>query len=212
MCFSVTGVKAYNDAPPRGQAQRSYSQSGPDTSVAGRNAAPKLVNQSGIHNHNRIQRQRSLKNSSDDSIKWSRPHQSSYQLSQDLHDKQVSFRHVFVSTDKDVCWNVRSYLCMFPFVELSCHVLWIFTLKYLLVRVFVYFLVVNVRIPLGLSVLFYRTNFPADNSLIYYFCFPNYYLLWHHSFPNNSLLCHNYFWTIPFCATVSSLLCYHTFH
>ncbi|BFZ10482.1 hypothetical protein BsWGS_13521 [Bradybaena similaris] len=89
MCFSVTGVKAYNEAPPRGQGQRSYSQSGPDTSVAGRNAAPKLVNQSGIHNHNRIQRQRSLKNSSDDSIKWSRPHQSSYQLSQDLHDKQV---------------------------------------------------------------------------------------------------------------------------
>ncbi|CAG5127437.1 unnamed protein product, partial [Candidula unifasciata] len=82
--------KAYNEAPARAQGQRSYSQGGPDTSIPTRNGtSSKLVNQGGVHSHNRIQRQRSLKNSSDDSVKWSRPHQSSYQLSQDLHDKQV---------------------------------------------------------------------------------------------------------------------------
>ncbi|XP_059161369.1 IQ motif and SEC7 domain-containing protein 1-like isoform X3 [Physella acuta] len=75
---SVTGVKGYNETPSRGQ-------SGLDSSPRG----GKLVSQNSVHNHSRIQRQRSLKNSSDDVIKRSRPHQSSYQLSQDLHDKQV---------------------------------------------------------------------------------------------------------------------------
>lgn len=37
----------------------------------------------------RVQRQRSLKNSNDEALKRSRPHQAGYQLSQDLHDKQV---------------------------------------------------------------------------------------------------------------------------
>jgi IQ motif/SEC7 domain-containing protein len=84
----VTGVKVSSDTPGRGSVSRNNSQTGADTCPSPRAGNPKLVSQNSI-THNRIQRQRSLKNNNDDAIKKSRPHPSSYQLSQDLHDKQV---------------------------------------------------------------------------------------------------------------------------
>ncbi|XP_055883213.1 IQ motif and SEC7 domain-containing protein 1-like isoform X4 [Biomphalaria glabrata] len=82
---SVTGVKGFSDGQAWSHGQRTGTQGGVDSTTPPRGG--KLVSQNSIHN--RIQRQRSLKNSNDDVIKRSRPNQSSYQLSQDLHDKQV---------------------------------------------------------------------------------------------------------------------------
>ncbi|KAH9495295.1 IQ motif and S7 domain-containing protein 1 [Bulinus truncatus] len=82
----VTGVKGFSDSQAWNHGQRAAGSQGADSATTHPRGG-KLVSQNSIHN--RIQRQRSLKNNNDDVIKRSRPNQSSYQLSQDLHDKQV---------------------------------------------------------------------------------------------------------------------------
>ncbi|GFR92911.1 hypothetical protein ElyMa_000879200 [Elysia marginata] len=109
---SVTGVKAYREAPhPSGKNRagstassgssgsgsqtRNRSQgAGSDASLSpsprgGGGQGKTLVRESSTSS-SRVQRQRSLKNTNDEALKRSRPHQAGYQLSQDLHDKQAT--------------------------------------------------------------------------------------------------------------------------
>ncbi|KAK3776767.1 hypothetical protein RRG08_058517 [Elysia crispata] len=115
--YSVTGVKAYREGPSpqsknrtgsssSGHSQsRSRSQAGSEASLspsprggggAGPGGAGKTLVRESSTGSSRVQRQRSLKNSNDEALKRSRPHQAGYQLSQDLHDKQLASRRTLV--------------------------------------------------------------------------------------------------------------------
>ena len=81
---------------PAATARRSSHQSGGSGSGSGESPrSSKLIAQQSIvgGGSSRVTRQRSFKNASEDVIKRARAQQAaSYQLSQDLHDKQVSGR------------------------------------------------------------------------------------------------------------------------
>ena len=86
---SVTGVKAHHDPPTlRGGGAPRPPRSSSQGAGSPHRQPPKLVSQTSVSG-GRLPRQRSLKHNNEDAVKRSRPHQSSYQLSQDLHDKQV---------------------------------------------------------------------------------------------------------------------------
>ena len=107
---SVTSVKTrdelYGGGPAAAATRRSSQQSGGSGSGSGSGPgsgsgsacgesprSSKLVSQQSVvgGGSSRVSRQRSFKNASEDVIKRSRAQQAaSYQLSQDLHDKQVS--------------------------------------------------------------------------------------------------------------------------
>lgn len=88
VCCSVTSVKTRDELYGSGAGRRSVSGPSPESP-----RPPKLTSQPSIvgSGSTRVSRQRSFKNASEDVIKRARAQQAaSYQLSQDLHDKQVS--------------------------------------------------------------------------------------------------------------------------
>ncbi|XP_025106274.1 IQ motif and SEC7 domain-containing protein 1-like isoform X3 [Pomacea canaliculata] len=87
MASSVTSVKTRDELYGSGAGRRSVSGPSPESP-----RPPKLTSQPSIvgSGSTRVSRQRSFKNASEDVIKRARAQQAaSYQLSQDLHDKQV---------------------------------------------------------------------------------------------------------------------------
>lgn len=86
----MTSVKTRDELYPGGSSWKPQSLAG--TSLESQRPS-KLTSQQSIvgGGSTRVTRQRSFKNASEDVIKRSRAQQAaSYQLSQDLHDKQVS--------------------------------------------------------------------------------------------------------------------------
>ena len=103
---SVTSVKTRDELYGGGPALRRSSHQSAGSGSGESPRSSKLVPQQSIvgGGSSRVTRQRSFKNASEDVIKRSRAQQAtSYQLSQDLHDKQLGVMYGFSVCRVSVC-------------------------------------------------------------------------------------------------------------